>query len=344
MRPDAGKPCGATNAIPLIVVPCLDEADHIGPLLDQLSREADALGGRIVVTDGGSTDGTRRIVAEMARRDAAISLLENPDRVQSAGINRAVAEDTAGSTHLIRIDAHCRYPKDYCADLMAEMGRSRADSVVVSMIAEGAQGVGAINAAAQNSKAGNGGSSHRARSDGQFVEHGHHALFDLDAFRDVGGYDPAFSHNEDAELDIRLRARGYRIWLAPAPVVTYIPRHSFGALARQYFNHGSGRAKTMLKHRVLPRLRQTKVMMVLPAVLLAALAGLHWAFAVPMAVWLAYCLAAGLREAVLRRDVRLVLVGLSAMLMHLGWSVGFWRQILHGLPLARRRPRKGAAG
>ena len=29
------------------------------------------------------------------------------------------------------------------------------------------------------------------------------------AFRGVGGYDESFSHNEDAELDYRLRQAGY---------------------------------------------------------------------------------------------------------------------------------------
>ena len=33
------------------------------------------------------------------------------------------------------------------------------------------------------------------------------------AFRAVGGYDESFSHNEDAELDYRLRQAGYRIWM-----------------------------------------------------------------------------------------------------------------------------------
>jgi hypothetical protein len=59
--------------------------------------------------------------------------------------------------------------------------------------------------------------AHRARGQGAFVDHGHHALMSIAAFRAVGGYDPDFAHNEDAELDHRLRAAGYDIWLTGAP-------------------------------------------------------------------------------------------------------------------------------
>ena len=82
--------------------------------------------------------------------------------------------------------------------------RTKADSVVVSMNAEGSACLQRAAAAAQNSLLGNGGSSHRIRSDGRWVDHGHHALMTTAAFKAVGGYDEAFSHNEDAELDVRL--------------------------------------------------------------------------------------------------------------------------------------------
>ena len=328
MRTDIPEIPKVAKPVPLIVIPCLNEAEHIAPLLAQLARTMDQIGGRIVVVDGGSTDGTWEIVSAIASRDSCISLLHNPRRIQSAAINLAVAEDQGVSSHLIRIDAHCRYPDDYCARLLAEMDRSGADSVVVSMIADGEQGVEALNAVAQNSTVGNGGSRHRRRTEGQFVDHGHHALIRLDAFRAVGGYDPSFSHNEDAELDFRLRRNGYCIWLTADPVITYIPRRSLGALTRQYFNYGCGRARTMLKHAVAPQLRQMKVMMVLPAVVLSALTGVHWIFAVPAALWLAVCIASGVFLALRHRRAWLALSSVSAMLMHVAWSTGFWWQIL----------------
>jgi succinoglycan biosynthesis protein ExoA len=203
------------------------------------------------------------------------------------------------------------------------------------MIAEGTDGMQRINAVTQNSRVGNGGSSHRVRPKGEYVEHGHHALMRISAFRDVGGYDPTFKHNEDAELDHRLRQAGYRIWLTPETLVTYHPRDRISGLLRQYFNHGRGRARNMRKHRIVPALRQAKVMLVLPAVLMLGFVPLHPVFALPALLWCGYCLLEGTRIAIGGREPVLAMSGPVAMMMHLAWSAGFWSRILGPAPLVR---------
>ena len=99
-RPTGGGGMTAPLTPPvLIVVPTLNEERHIGVLLDQLSIEADALDAALVVADGGSTDGTRSIVAERAARNGRIVLLDNPRRIQSAAVNLAVARHGADATY-----------------------------------------------------------------------------------------------------------------------------------------------------------------------------------------------------------------------------------------------------
>ncbi|MGB7240887.1 MAG: glycosyltransferase family 2 protein [Sulfitobacter sp.] len=316
---------------PLIVIPCLNEAGHIRQVLQQLLPSVTQIGGRIVVVDGGSTDGTLDIVEEFARVEGRISILHNPQKLQSAGINLAVEQDNGAATYLIRVDAHCSYPSDFCARLLEEAANVDAASVVVSMIATGDSVIQKINAAAQNSPLGNGGSKHRMSPRGQYVDHGHHALIHIDAFKAVGGYDSTFSHNEDAELDFRLHQAGHKIWLTASTVVKYFPRTSFQGLARQYANHGRGRARNMLKHRVIPRLRQTKVMMVLPMVLLAVFSAFNPIAAFPAALWIIYCLVGGARLAIAHKKPQLIATAFSAMVMHLSWSFGFWAQIAKNL-------------
>ena len=55
------------------------------------------------------------------------------------------------------------------------------------------------------------------------------------AFLEAGGSDESFTHNEDAELDLRLGKAGHRIWLTGNTFMTYYPRAAFRPLARQYF-------------------------------------------------------------------------------------------------------------
>lgn len=210
----------------LVVIPCLDEAATIEPLLRKLNQQRGDMDMLIVVADGGSKDGTRQIVRRVASELADIVLIANPRRIQSAGINRAVERFGEDRDYLIRIDAHGDYPADYFRVLIEEAVAMQADSVVVGMETVGFGVFQKATAVAQNSRLGNGGSRHRANGganggEGGWTDHGHHALMRVEAFRAVGGYDESFSHNEDAELDFRLRKAGFRIWMTGRTHMTY---------------------------------------------------------------------------------------------------------------------------
>jgi succinoglycan biosynthesis protein ExoA len=56
---------------------------------------------------------------------------------------------------------------------------------------------------------------------------------------------------------------------------------------------------------------------------------------VPLLIWAAVCLGYGLVTAIRQRNADIALAGVSAMVMHFGWSVGFWLQLL-GLGPRRR--------
>ncbi|WP_404339827.1 glycosyltransferase family 2 protein [Sphingomonas sp. MMS12-HWE2-04] len=311
----------------LVVVPTLNEQAHIGALLTQL--RADPAARRIVVADGGSRDATPAIVAEHAASDPRVVLMDNPDRIQSAGVNRAVARFGEGERWLVRVDAHCLYPDGYVGALVQTAERTGAVSVVVPMQTRGVSCFQIACAAAQNSVLGTGGSAHRHVGEGQYVEHGHHALMSIAAFRQAGGYNQAMSHNEDAELDHRLGRFG-RIWLEPAHAITYFPRRDPYGLWRQYRGYGKGRAQTIAMHRMRPRLRQMVPLAVPLAVVLAL--GSPWCvlLALPLLAWAMLCLGAGLAVGARQGSRCAMLAGVAAMIMHLGWGSGFLQQWLFG--------------
>jgi succinoglycan biosynthesis protein ExoA len=312
----------------LIVIPCLNEARYLEPLVRQLEPALAELNATLVVADGGSTDGTRDIAARLAASVPNLTLLDNPKRIQSAAVNLAV--ETFGMDHdyLIRIDAHGTYPADYCRVLLEEALSTGADSVVVAMQTVGFGTFQKATAVAQNSVLGNGGAKHRAGAESHWAEHGHHALMRISAFRTVGGYDESFTANEDAEYDYRLLAAGYRIWMTARTAMVYYPRASAGPLFRQYFRYGRGRARNFLKHRACPSLRQLLPLMVAPVAVGAFLAAITWIAAVPFALWAAACLGYGAWMALGQRNPYGPLAAVSAMIMHFAWSAGFWRELL----------------
>ncbi|MDX0425575.1 glycosyltransferase family 2 protein [Sinorhizobium medicae] len=317
-----------TSTSSLIVIPCLDEASHIEALIEKLRPALTPLNAQIVVADGGSTDGTRDIARRLATEDPRVLFLDNPKRIQSAAINRAVAELGADSDYLIRIDAHGTYPDDYCERLVEDALATGADSVVVAMQTVGFSTFQKATAFAQNSKLGNGGSKHRSGAVGHWAEHGHHALMRIEAFKAVGGYDESFSHNEDAELDYRLGKAGYRIWMTDRTSMVYYPRAKIVPLFRQYFGYGRGRAKNFLKHRAMPGLRQMVPLAVAPVVFGALLAIVNWMAVLPAGVWAGACLGYGVWMALGQRNPYGPLAAVAAMVMHLAWSAGFWRELL----------------
>ena len=323
------------------VIPCLDEAEHIGPLIDLMLR--DPAIDRLVVADGGSTDGSIAIVRErIAEHGERLALLDNPARIQSAGVNRAVAHHGAAHEWLLRIDAHCVYPANYATRLLASAREHKADAVVVPMETVGTRGWQRAIAAAQNSALGTGGSPHRHVTGGRWVDHGHHALMRLDRFARLGGYCEAMPCNEDAELDVRQTEDGARIWLEPGAALTYLPRRTLGALWRQYRRYGTGRARTVRRHGIALKARQLAPLAVLGSVVALPLAFVHWVLALPATAWLAGCLLGGLVIGARAGGGMALASGVPAAAMHLAWGLGFAGEWLRG----RRRdePRYGMLG
>jgi succinoglycan biosynthesis protein ExoA len=319
----------ASGADVLIVIPSLNEAAHIESVIAALQADPRCREALIVVSDGGSTDRTVAIVERIGAADPRVRVLATTRRLNtSASINRAVEHYGDGRRWLVRLDAHAGYPPAYASRLVAKAVETGAASVVTPMITRGTTCFQRAAAAAQNSFLGTGGSAHRLPNRGGWVEHGHHAIFDLARFRALGGYDRDQGFNEDAEFDRRLVKSGGRIWLADDLAITYFPRKSSAALFRQYRTHGRGRAHTFARHGGRTRIRHFILPAIAPMVLLALFSPLWWPLALPAVMWLAACLGYGLVLGIRQRDWCAAGAGYCAIVMQLAWSLGHWREII----------------
>lgn len=331
--PRARRAAGGTRAgAVLVVIPMLDEAgtiqDVLEDLFEDLPLDRDV---RFVVADGGSTDGSADIVRRFAASHPNLRLLDNPKRLQSAGVNLAVQRFGHDAEVLVRCDAHARYPCGFVRRLTETLVRTGADAVVVPMDSIGETCTRRAIGWVADSIIGSGGSSVRARSRSGFVEDGHHAAFRLASFVRAGGYDETFRQNEDAELDCRQRAIGNRIYLDGTIRVQYLPRSTLCALARQYFRYGRGRARTVGRHPGSLRPRQLAVPINL-AMIVAGIAlapWLPWLLAWPAAYVLALAGTAAYL-AYSHRSLCGLLCAPAAAAMHLSWASGFLIGIVRG--------------
>jgi succinoglycan biosynthesis protein ExoA len=259
----------------LVAIPTFNEARRITAVLDQLRCDLPQdRATRFLVLDGGSTDGTQGLVMALALADARIELVTNPARIQAAAINMAARLAGPQERFLVRADAPTDYPPGFVAGLLREFSRKRVYSVVVPMDSTGQSCFARAVSWVSDSKVGSGGSAHRGGGTSGFIDHGHHAAWTMDCFRETGGYDESFSHNEDAELDCRITRLGMGVWFAANIRLTYHVRASVAALFRQYRNYGRGRSRTIRRHPGSAKLRQLALPTAVCTLLLAILAGL----------------------------------------------------------------------
>jgi len=207
----------------------------------------------IAIADGRSTDRTREIIAQLAAADPRIHVIDNPARLQAAGLG-LIVKQAAGDV-IVRMDVHCEYAPDYVRRCVETLDRTGADNVGGAQRAKARTFFQRALCAALTSPLGVGGAKYRSADAEGFVDTVFLGAFRRRVFEAVGLWDPGAITNEDAELNQRILDSGGRIYLSRDIVVHYFPRDSFQTLARQYYKYGRGRARTLLKLGAFPTLR-----------------------------------------------------------------------------------------
>jgi len=243
----------------------------------------------ILVADGRSTDKTRDILAQLSAADPRIRMIDNPARLQAAGLGLLVKQ--AAGDIFVRMDVHCEYAPDYVRKCVEALERTGADNVGGAQRAKAKTFFQRALCAALASPLGVGGAKYRSAEAEGFVDTVFLGAFRRRVFETVGLWDPGAITNEDAELNQRILDSGGQIYLSREIVVHYFPRDSFQTLAKQYYKYGRGRARTLLKLGSFPTWRPVAPFaMVVGATALLVMPPL-WPIA-PLA-FAAYALASG---------------------------------------------------
>lgn len=318
-----------------IVLPTLNERAFIRDCLDSLLAQDYRSTLEILVIDGGSTDGTREIVARLGD---GVRLVDNPRVTAAAALNIGLAE--AKGEIFVRADAHTLYAPDYvrrCVEVLAESG---ADNVGGRMRPVGTTSFGRAVAAVTSSPFGVGpGKFHYAESRME-VDTVYLGAFRRETLERVGGWDEENLQwgAEDHELNHRLTSKGGRIVLDPSIRSWYFPRETPRALARQYFNYGVGKASTLAKHRTLPTWRPLIPAGLVASAVVGAAVLTGWRRVVVPVVYTAATSVAAMRVA---NDPGVAphRAGVALAICHWTYGAGFWAGVagaLRGRPFDAR--------
>jgi hypothetical protein len=95
----------------------------------------------------------------------------------------------------------------------------------------------------------------------------------------------------------------------------------------QYKEFRRGRAMTLLEQRAVPRMRQLLLAMIGPATAASLLRPVSAFFALSALCWVTVCTAYGIALGAFKKSNCACAAGTAALLMHLGFSLGFISQV-----------------
>ncbi|MGL5910106.1 MAG: glycosyltransferase family 2 protein, partial [Phycicoccus sp.] len=206
----------------------------------------------------------------------------------------------------------------------AVLDETGADNVGGTMDARGTTPFERAVACAMRSRLGVGGGRFHTGGAAGPVDTVYLGAFRRSALERVGGYDTRFTRTQDWELNHRIRGTGGTVWFTPRLQVTYRPRSTVPALARQYLQYGRWRRAVSRTHAGTLSARYLAAPTMVVGVLAAtALAPWWWPAAVVPFGYLAGAAVGGV--AIGRGEPVAVRVRTPVALatMHWAWGVGF---------------------
>lgn len=223
------------------MLPVLNEAGSIDACLQSLAEQDYPGPIEILVADGGSTDDTLDRLGTWSDRLTKLRIFENPERVQSAGLN--LLADVAHSEILIRADAHTRYARDYVSRSVAALDGIPGIAVGGPMVPEGTTDFGRAVAMAFRSPLAIGPAPFHHATQPTEADTVYLGAMRKDTWDSLGGMRTLPSLvAEDADFYYRLRKAGGRVLIDPAIRSTYQPRDTISDLWRQFYRYGLGKA------------------------------------------------------------------------------------------------------
>lgn len=276
---------------------------------------------QLVLALGPSRDRTSQIAESLAEADPRITLVENPSGRTPAGLNLAIAAAT--NQIIVRVDGHTKLPRNYVSTALRVMAETGAANVGGVMAAEGETPFEEAVAAAMRSPFGVGPARFHVGGQAGPADTVYLGVFQKSALDQVHGYDERFVRAQDWEMNMRIRKNGGLVYFTPELSVSYRPRPSIRALARQYLEYGRWRRVVIRQNRETVNLRYLAP----PAALLGSVVGLIGAlivspvfFALP-ALYLAFLVGASLVISAPTRVRPLLPVVLAVM--QISWGFGF---------------------
>jgi succinoglycan biosynthesis protein ExoA len=304
-----------------VVLPVLNEELHLSNAVQSILAQDYAGALEIILALGPSEDKTDEVAHALASKDSRILLVQNPTGRTAAALNLAI--NKSSNPVIVRVDAHAELQRNYISLAIEVMKSSGAVNVGGVMGAEGFSHFEKTVARAMRSPLGVGASRFHTGGNAGYVDTVYLGVFIRSAVIAVGGFDERFIRAQDWELNYRLRQAGGKIFFDPRLHVTYRPRSTVRALAKQYFEYGRWRRVVSRRHQGTINYRYlAPPFSLIGTVLSIALAAtIHSLFIIPAGIYAIFLIIASLLTG--KGFLEKILLPIVLFTMHMSWGLGF---------------------
>lgn len=230
-----------------IVIPCLNEEQYIGNCIDSILKQSYDLSLiEVIVVDGGSSDRTPEILFEYQKKFMGLMVLQNPEKITPRALNIGIRNST-GQVVVI-LGAHTIIDQNFISLNNKYLNEKDVKVSGGTQINVGKTFRQRLIGLVMGLPFGISSASYRWSRREQFVDTVVYAAYRRELFDEIGYFEENFSISEDAEINWRIRQKGYKIFYSPQIKTYYYPRTKIIGFLKQLFRYGILRVNVVKKH------------------------------------------------------------------------------------------------
>lgn len=331
--------------ITVCVIAYNEERTLGGILRDIVAQDYNHSDMEIILVNSASTDGTKSIMQEFAKRNASgdeafgfrtVKVLENPKKILPAGWNVALSEYEGEA--ILKVDAHASIPKEFV--------RRNVEALETGEDVVGGQRPNIIDGPtpwketlllAESSMFGSSIAPYRNNPGKTYVKSLFHGAYRRRVFDKVGKFNEQLARTEDNEIHYRIRNAGFKIMFSPDIISYQHTRSSLKSMLRQKYANGywigltTGVCpKCLSLYHYIPFLFVLAIILSIPGIiingilfpefnLIGILTSLMWGLYGMLAIVMSVMAVVGAKD---KRNITCVALPFLFLLLHLSYGTG----------------------
>jgi len=315
-----------------VIIAIRNEEKHIAQCIETILNQTHK-NLEIIVIDGNSTDSTIKIIKRYSKK---IKILQNKEQKVAQGRN--IGFNVAKGKYICFIDGHSYADTKWVETLLNTLIRSSKKVGAVGSVHynAGKEIFGIATTTAMNSLIGGGSSSYRPGKKLKEVKTSYACMYRKEVLESIKNnkkeyYDPYFVKGQDAEMNLRIIKKGYKILQQPKAITYYYKRSTIKGLWNQMVNAGFWRVKIVKKH---PETVQENKTLFAPTVFfLAIIISLIFKISriygiIVLGIYLVVLGLFTIKNMIMKNRVYNVITFLIYLIIHVGYSYGVIKGII----------------